>query len=172
MKESVKNYLLYVGNFYPHKNLKRLVLAFNKIIQETGLNYSLVLVGGKVPDRKNKIIITGYVDDNRLNNLYRGADLYVFPSLYEGFGLPVLEAMKRGVAVICSNTSCLPEILGDAAEYFDPLDIEDMAEKIKRILFDKSLKNELIEKGFERVKKYDWWKTAEETLSIYENIPS
>jgi glycosyltransferase involved in cell wall biosynthesis len=171
MRELAENYILYVGNFYPHKNLKRLVLAFRKLIRETNADYSLVLVGGNNYSEEDKIIITGYVDDNRLNNLYRRADLYVFPSLYEGFGLPALEAMKRGVAVVSSNASCLPEILGDAAMYFNPHSIDDIAEKIKKVLFDKDLKNNLIKRGFERLRNYDWRKTAEETLTCYENIP-
>lgn len=169
MKGSVKKYLLYVGNFYPHKNLKKMILAFEKIIKETNLDYCLILVGGSVYGRKNRIIITGYVDDHELNNLYRGADLYIFPSLYEGFGLPALEAMKRNVAVVSSNTSCLPEVLGNAALYFDPSSVEDMAEKIKRVLLNKDIKNNLIKKGLERLKNYDWQRTAEETLKIYES---
>jgi len=131
----------------------------------------LVLVGGKAYGEKDGVIFTGYVDDNRLNNLYRGAELYVFPSLYEGFGLPALEAMKRGVAVVVSNTSCLPEILGGSAMYFNPYDIDDIAEKIKRIISDKELKDIMIKRGFEKIKKYDWQKMAAETLILYKKIP-
>ncbi len=148
-----KPYILYVGNAYPHKNLKRLNLAFEKVKQD-GLNYELVL-------------ITDFVDDKELDNLYRNASLFVFPSLSEGFGLPPLEAMARGVAVVSSNATSLPEILGDGALYFNPLDIDDMAEKIKKALTDENLRKKLIEKGFEQVKKYSWRKMAEETLELY-----
>lgn len=170
MRGLTEKYLLYVGNFYPHKNIKRLISAFKKIIRETDLDYSLVLVGGNVYKEEGGIIITGYIDDNTLNNLYGGASLYVFPSLCEGFGLPALEAMKRGVAVVSSNTSCLPEILGDSAIYFNPLNVDDMAEKIKKVLFDKNLRDALIKRGLDKSKEYDWQKTAKETLSIYEGI--
>lgn len=148
-----KPYILYVGNAYPHKNLKRLNLAFEKIKQD-GLNYELVL-------------ITDFVDDKELDNLYKNAALFVFPSLSEGFGLPPLEAMARGVPVVSSNATSLPEILGDAALYFNPLDINDMAEKIKKALLDENLRKKLVEKGFEQVKKYSWQKMAEKTLELY-----
>lgn len=157
-----KPYILYVGNDYPHKNLKRLCLAFKKL----NLDYQLVL-------------ITDFVSDEELNKLYRNASLFVFPSLIEGFGLPPLEAMARGVPVACSNTGSLPEILGEAVVYFNPLDIDDMAEKmrsilsndgIKKTLSNDRVKKDLIEKGFEQVKKYNWGKMAKETLRVYKNI--
>lgn len=169
MRELPEKYLLYVGNFYPHKNLKRLISAFKKISREINSNYSLVLVGGNEYFETGNIIITGKIDDNRLNNLYRDAELYVFPSLYEGFGFTPLEAMKRGTAVVASNASCLPEILGGAALYFNPLSIKDIAEKIKKVLLDGPLKNSLTKQGIERAKNYNWRKTAEETLKIYES---
>ena len=154
MKElAEKPYILYVGNDYPHKNLKRLNLAFKKVVED-GLDYQLIL-------------ITEFVSEQELDNLYRNASLFVFPSLSEGFGLPPLEAMARGVPVVSSSATSLPEILGDAAIYFNPLDIDDMAEKIKKALLDEGLRNNLIEKGFEQIKKYSWQKMAEETLKIY-----
>lgn len=153
MKESAKPYILYVGNDYPHKNLKRLKLACEKI-REDGLKYSLIL-------------ITGFVSEQELDNLYKNASLFVFPSMYEGFGLPPLEAMKRGLVVVSSNASCLPEILGDAALYFNPINIDDMAEKIKKALTDQEMRQRLIKEGFEQVKKYSWQKMARETLETY-----
>lgn len=151
MKESAKKpYVLYVGNDYPHKNLKRLILAFKKL----NLDYKLVL-------------ITNFVSDEELDNLYKNAALYVCPSLYEGFGLSSLEAMKRGVPVASSDATCLPEVLGNAAIYFNPLDIDDMVEKIKRVLLDKDLRKRLTQKGLEQVKKYSWAKMAKETLAVY-----
>lgn len=148
-----KPYILYIGNDYPHKNLARLKSAFEKIRQE-GLDYELVL-------------ITKWVSDEELDKLYRNASLYVFPSLYEGFGLPPLEAMKRGVPVVASNATCMPEILGDAALYFNPLDVDDIADKIKKALIDRESRERLIKEGFERIKKYNWQKMAQETLEIY-----
>lgn len=153
MKEFGKKYILYIGNDYPHKNLERLKLAFEKT-KKDGLDCELILV-------------TNFVSEQKLENLYRSASLFVFPSLYEGFGLPPLEAMKRGVPVVSSNATCLPEILGDAALYFNPFDIDDIAEKIKKVLADKNLREQLIQKGFAQVKKYSWKKMAEETLKLY-----
>ena len=153
MKESRK-YILYVGNNYPHKNLKRLKLAFEKL----NLDYGLILV-------------TKHVEDEKLDELYKNASLYVQPSLVEGFGLPPLEAMTRGVPVASSNTACLPEILGSAAMYFNPLDVDDITEKMRAILLNNEIKKELIRKGFEQVKKYSWQKMAKQTLEIYRKIP-
>jgi len=173
MKEFHKKpYLLYVGNAYPHKNLENLILAFRKIKQDN-FDLQLVLVGGddyfykKLKKNNNDVIFTGFIKDEDLNVLYNNAALYVFPSLYEGFGLPPLEAMKRGVPVASSNATCLPEVLGDAAIYFNPLDVDDMAEKIKKALLDEGLRKNLIQKGFEQIKKYSWQKMARETLEVY-----
>lgn len=153
MKELYKPYILYVGNDYPHKNLKRLKLAFEKL-KKQGFNYGLVLA-------------TKFVSEQELDDLYKNASLFVFPSLYEGFGLPPLEAMKRGVPVVSSNATCLPEILGNAVLYFNPLDVNDIADKIKKVLTDKNLREQLIQKGFEQVKKYSWEEMARETLKLY-----
>src|SRR4030042_1577155 len=113
MKELRKPYLLYVGSNYPHKNLKRLISAFNKLTKDDKLDYELVLV------------TDNFISDKELDKLYKDADLFVFPSLSEGFGLPPLEAMARCLPVACSRNAALPEILGAAAIYFDPLDISD-----------------------------------------------
>ncbi|MFH1129674.1 MAG: glycosyltransferase family 1 protein [Patescibacteria group bacterium] len=156
MKELANQYILYVGNDYPHKNLERLKLACEKIRQD-GLKYSLIL-------------ITGFVSEKELDDLYKNASLFVFPSLYEGFGLPPLEAMKRGVPVVASNLTCVPEILGDAVLYFNPLNVDDIAEKIKTALINREIREELIKKGFEQIKKYDWSKMSRETLEIYKTI--
>lgn len=154
MKEFPKKpYILYVGNDYPHKNLKRLISAFKKL----NLDYQLVL-------------ITDFVNDRELDKLYKNASLYVCPSLHEGFGLPPLEAMKRGVPVVSSNATCLPEILGIGAIYFNPLSVDDMTDEIKRVLLDEDLRKRLIEKGFKQIRKYSWQKMAEETLNIYSTL--
>lgn len=171
-------YLLYVGNAYPHKNLEGLI----KIFENLNLDYQLVLVGKEdyfykrlkketaKSKIKNKIIFTGFVSEKELANLYRNAQLYVFPSFVEGFGLPGLEAMSYGLPVVASNSSCLPEIYGEAAIYFNPKDLEDVTEKIKKGLFDQNLRRALIAKGFEQVKKYSWQKCAEKTLEIYTTV--
>lgn len=172
-----KPYLLYVGNAYPHKNLEGLIKFFKKI----NLEYQLVLVGKedyfykrlkqetKESKVKDKIIFTDFVSEKELADLYRNARLYVFPSFVEGFGLPGLEAMSYGLPVAASNSSCLPEIYGQAAVYFDPKNLEDMAEKIEKVLFDENLRQELIIMGFEQIKKYSWRKCAEQTLAVYNN---
>jgi len=158
MKEYPKSYLLYVGNDYPHKNLKRLKLAFDKLVKENNLDYQLILV-------------TKFISEEELNNLYKNATLYVCPSLSEGFGLPPLEAMARGVPVVCSNNTCLPEILGEAAVYFNPLDVNNITEKIKKVLLNKDFRLELIRRGFEQIKKYSWLKMTRKTSEIYQNTP-
>jgi len=180
-----KPYLLYVGNAYPHKNLERLIEAYKIILPQTDLK--LVLVGRidyfysgikkMVYDLKieDKVIFTDMIDDNDLNELYQNALVYVFPSLMEGFGLPGLEAMRRGLPVISSNIGSLTEIYGSAAQYFNPYDTKEIAEIILKITKDQNLIEDLKKRGFEQVKKYSWVKCAEETLKIYnswQNTPS
>lgn len=174
-------YLLYVGNAYPHKNLESLIEAFKILVTDFDRKLQLVLVGEKdyfyqrleklVCSRYSgilkNIIFTGFVPDKSLNIFYRYAEVYVFPSLCEGFGLPALEAMSHGLLVVSSNSTCLPEILGPAALYFDPENTQEIAEKIKKALEDEKLKEALIAKGFTQIKKYSWAKMAEETLSCY-----
>jgi len=171
-------FLLYVGRVQPHKNIRRLIDAF-ELLQKTNPNLKLVLVGKKdtlaeqnLEYAKGKgiknIIATGYASEGQLRWLYENCAMYCFPSLSEGFGLPSLEAMKHGAPVASSNATCLPEVNGDAAHYFDPLDVKDMAEKINDILTNDKLRNNLVKKGSEQVKKYSWKKMAEETLAIYE----
>lgn len=172
-----KKYIMYVGQQSDYKNVRRLVLAH----QETLLQYpnlGLVLVGGINASAKNNqrwvekhnyknITFTGFVSDEELSWLYKHTQAYVFPSLMEGFGLPGLEAMQQGAAVVSSQNTCLPEIYGDAAIYFDPELVDDMAEKIATLLSDTGLKNTLVENGYKQVKKYSWKKTAAQTLQIY-----
>ncbi|MFH1509020.1 MAG: glycosyltransferase family 1 protein [bacterium] len=177
-----KDYILYVGNAHPHKNLDRLIEAF-KIICKKRNDLKLVLVGKKdyfysrleeesiknhSADFMKNVKFPGFVTDRELAALYRQASLYVFPSLYEGFGLPPIEAMTCGIPVISANTSCLPEILGEAADYFDPYKTEEMAQKIIDLIDDEEKKCDLINKGFSLIKKYSWHNLAEKTLDIYE----
>lgn len=175
----IKPYILYVGNAYPHKNLERLVLAF-KEVSKTHSGLSLVLAGNEdyfykrlkkfVADNNvSGVVFSGHIDEYHLPTIYREAKLYVFPSLYEGFGLPPLEAMAKNVPVASSNASCLPEILGKAAYYFDPRGISETKEAIEKVLTDNILRKELIEAGKIQIQKYSWEKMAMETLEIYKN---
>ncbi len=134
------------------------------------------IAGFPTPYSKNEIDAR-FRDNNRIQSIrdiqmaleifYQNASLYVFPSLCEGFGLPPLEAMSFGVPVACSSATCLPEILGESAAYFDPYNPNEIAAKINQIFSEESLRQELINKGFEQIKKYSWRKTGEETQKIY-----
>ncbi len=176
-----KPYLLYIGNAFPHKNLKRLIKAFNVVLSSKS-SLKLVLVG-KIDDfyksfqvlckelkiEKN-VIFTGRISDEELKWLYQNALIYVFPSLCEGFGLPGLEAMENGLPVVSSDGSCLPEIYGDAALYFNPRNTEEIVKAILELLNNKELRDKLIKKGYNRIKKFSWQKCAQETLEIYKSI--
>jgi len=174
-------FILYVGNAYPHKNLEGLINVFEKI-KQTNNSLLLVLVGKedyfykqiKEKAKKSKyskdIIFPGFVPDKDLINFFKLALVYVFPSFYEGFGLPPLEAMQNGCPVVSSNKTCLPEILGNAVEYFNPENKNEMIEKINKLINNINLRKQLINNGYERVKKYDWNKCIKETLKIYYNI--
>ncbi len=170
-----KKYLLYVGNVKPHKNLKKLIEAYKQLHQQHKINIPLRIVGEEnkfitgMPELKKNISesswsewikFTGWVDDNELRNQYENAAALVLPSLYEGFGLPPLEAMACGCPCVVSNAASLPEICGDAVLYCNPYDTNDIAEKIYTILEDKKLQVELISKGYERIKLFNWEKTA------------
>jgi len=132
---------------------------------------SLKLNKAWMEQRKFKdIIFTDFVADEQLAWLYQNARAYVFPSLMEGFGLPGLEAMLYGTPVVSSNATCLPEVYEDAAHYFDPKDIIQMADAINDVLTDKKLRDELVQKGFKQAKKYSWKRTAEQTLDVYKHV--
>lgn len=171
-----KKYVLYVGALRRYKNVLRLIKAMERI---KSFNTVLLIVGDNrggyykelidyVKTRRLETLVNflGYVDDKTLANLYYGARAFIFPSLYEGFGLPPLEAMLCGCPVVASRTSSIPEACGDAALYFDPEDVEDMAEKIRLVLSDHNLRSLLIKRGKERVKEFTWERTAEKTLNL------
>lgn len=176
-----QDYLIYLGQWRVHKNIPRLIRGFAKAVRR-GLKSQLVIVGrqdrGTIDLAKlinelgldGKVILTGFIPDDELPGLYSGASVFAFPSLAEGFGLPPLEAMSRGVPVISSNVSCMPEVLGDAALYFDPYDANDIAKTIEKIMADSDLRKQLIAKGYKQVKKYSWKKMAKETLLVYNKI--
>lgn len=172
-----KEFILYVGQQSDYKNIKRLGDAHQKLLASHP-DLGLILVG-----KKNKavqqteayfsakgyrnILFTGFIEDAQRDWLYTQTSAYVFPSLMEGFGLPGLEAMGYGAPVISSNATCLPEVYGDAAEYFDPLDVEAIAGAIDRVISDTALRSALIEKGHAQVAQYSWRRMAEETLAVY-----
>lgn len=170
------NFLLYVGSHQPRKNIIGLLRAFK--LSRCRADYRLV-VAGKRDGRKEvykeveklslqkEVIFTDFVALEDMPSLYSAASLFVFPSFYEGFGLPPLEAMACGTAVICSNRTSLPEVVGEAALTFDPSDTVAMAEIMDTVLYNKKLKEDLISKGFSQVKKFSWQNTAQGLLNIY-----
>jgi glycosyltransferase involved in cell wall biosynthesis len=173
-----KRYIMYTGKPMPHKNLGRLIDAF-VVLQKTYPELVLVLAGKKdanyarheervLREGIQNVIFTGFVSEGQLRWLYENCAAYVFPSLSEGFGLPGLEAMVHGAPVVSSNATCLPEVYGDAAHYFDPLDTSDIAAKIGEMLEDEALRSNLIKKGKKQAAKYSWRRTAEQTLEVYE----
>jgi glycosyltransferase involved in cell wall biosynthesis len=173
-------YILFVGGLTPLKNFSRLALAFDTIADK--YNYHLVVTGFKrfkFKDHietveklrnKDKIHFCGFVPDEDLPGLYNLADVFVFPSLYEGFGLPVLEAMACGCPVITSKTGCTKEVTSDAALLVNPYNPIDIAEKIESLINNRELKEGLKIKGLNRVRNFSWEKCAKETLSIFESV--
>lgn len=183
----IGNFILYVGSAYPHKNLEMLLAVFFEFYKKYP-DFRLMLVGcedyfyrylkqkaekmelWREKDQTSPVIFAGYIPDAELEVLYQQACFYIFPSLYEGFGLPPLEAMAKGCPVLSSNRSCLPEILGKAALYFNPKDKNDMLIKMEKITSDKNLREALIKKGYEQSKKYNWRECARQTLDVYRSI--
>lgn len=180
---NLDKFILYVGSAFPHKNLETLIKSF-EVLQTLQPELKLLLVGKREyhseqlekfadqsPARKN-IVFTGFVSDTELKWLYQNAEAYVFPSLSEGFGLPGLEAMVHGCPVVSSNATCLPEVNGDAAIYFDPQDEQNMADKINLVLTDKKLRKELVEKGSKQAAKFSWHRMTKQTLDVYNTVLS
>jgi len=178
-----KQFIMYVGRAAPHKNLRRLVEAFIAL-KKSQPDLMMALVG-KNDDNYHRleayvtskrmadsIVFTDFASEGELKWLYQNTAAYVFPSLSEGFGLPGLEAMMHGAPVVSSNATCLPEIYGAAARYFDPSNTRDMASKINDVLSSAGLRGELIKKGRDRAPKFSWQKMAKETLKIYEHTLS
>ncbi|MFA6105487.1 MAG: glycosyltransferase family 1 protein [Patescibacteria group bacterium] len=176
-----KPYALYVGVAYSHKNLPFLLSAWSKFCEKNKNSYQLVLSGKRnffyerlfkqfKPLFENEsVIFTDYLDDELLGTLYAHSQLLVYPSLHEGFGLPPLEAMSAGIPVVTSKSSCLPEVLGDAAIYFDPTNENELVTALESGFSDNKLRNELIAKGKIISQKYDWHNTAKETWEVYKN---
>jgi glycosyltransferase involved in cell wall biosynthesis len=171
-------YILFVGTLQPRKNISKLIEAFSLLKQ----GYELVIIGKKgwmydeilaAPHKygvESHVKFLDYVSDEDLPSFYKHAELFVLPSLYEGFGLPVLEAMKYDCPVATSNISSLPEAGGDAAIYFDPKDAGDIAQSIEKVVNNKELRDMMIKKGREQIKKFSWEKSAKETLAVLESV--
>ena len=176
-----ERYILCVGTIEPRKNLTRLLHAFQALAVDD-LSEALVIVGqrgwlygdffaelARSPVR-DRVIFPGYVPDEALPAIYAGAQALAFPSLYEGFGLPVLEAMACGTPVACSGTSSLPEVAGDAALTFDPHSQRAIAETLRRVLEDADLRSELVQRGLRQAARFSWERVAEETTSVYDAV--
>ena len=175
-------YVLYVGTMEPRKNVVTLLKAYRCFLDSYQMKCCLVIAGEKgwlyeeifeILERltlRPNVIFTGRVLDEELPYLYKGAGLFVYPSLYEGFGLPPLEAMASGTPVVTSNTSSLPEVAGDAALMVSPIDVDGLAGAMFRVLSDENLRKELIEKGLERASKFSWEETAARTVQAYNEV--
>ncbi len=185
IKESLpSNYFIFVGTIEPRKNLGRLLEAWRIVRSRmTGKWKHKLLIAGaegwgcasireqaREKGIEDDLITLGYVEKEDLPALYRGAEALVFPSIYEGFGLPPLEAMAQGTPVISSSKASLPEVVGEAAIMFDPYNPDEIADAIIRIAEDRKLRDELISRGKERVKSFSWQKTARETLELYRKL--
>ena len=176
-----KNYLLYVGAIQPRKNLIALIKAFEIFKKKNPSDLKLVLAGGKAWQwedtikaversfHKDDIILTGSVPFAELPILYNCAGIFIYPTLYEGFGITTLEAFASGVPVIVANNSSLPEVAGEAAQYFDANKPEELAEKISKVLDDKNLQEEMIAKGKKQLQKFSWEKCTRETLEFFKS---
>lgn len=177
-----KPYILFVGTLEPRKNIINLIRAYNILPTSLKRNYQLVICGKKgwyyeeifrtvsELNLEGNVIFTGYVPDKDIPLLMSGAEIFVYPTFYEGFGLPPLEAMSCGTPVISSNVSSIPEVVGDAGILINPNDTEELSNAIMRILNDENLKRQLISRGLQQAKKFSWEKTAKETLDVYNKI--
>ncbi len=175
-------FVLAVGTIQPRKNLPRLLDAFAILMRSLGFDCKLVLVGkfgwmeSGLPDKASQLgisqdlILTGYVSDDDVPIFYNAAETLVYPSLFEGFGLPPLEAMACGTPVITANRTSLPEVVGDAGIMVDPYDTDALADAMSRVLSDESLRAEMSAQGLKQAKEFDWERAAQKALSIYREV--
>lgn len=176
-----ERFVLFVGAMVANKNLDRLLRSFQRVAKERACrDVGLVIVGGEAWNSRplqerarelgleDRLTFTGYVPDEDLRTLYSLARVYAFPSLVEGFGLPVLESFACGTPVVTSKVTAMPEVAGDAALLVDPLDEEELAGALFRALTEEELRRELVRKGYERAQQFTWERTAQRTLAVYE----
>jgi len=181
------DYILHLGTLHPRKNLLRLVEAFALLQKDLGprtSDWRLVLAGRKgwlyeplfrrvaALGLEDGVVFTGYIPQGDLAPLLSGAHCFAFPSLYEGFGFPVLEAMTCGTPVICSDTSSLPEVVGDAALLVDPEDSQAWAEALRRLLTNAELRRSLIQRGYRQVQRFSWPRAAQQVLEVFAEVGS
>ncbi len=173
-------YIMAFSSLSAHKNIPRLISAFAAV--SSSVPHALVLVG-HLPEKADartamqlaggdRVVFTGYIPDAEVDALMKGAALFAFPSLYEGFGLPILDAQHAGVPIACSSAGALPEIAGEGALLFDPYSVDDMADALRRCLLDVGLRASLIECGTGNVRRFSWDTTARETLAVYKAVAS
>jgi len=175
-------FVLYVGNIKPHKNLVRLIEAFDELRRSGFEHVKLLIIGdeiSKLPSLRRavhhyklhkQVRFLGYLSDDQLAILYRLASVFAFPSLYEGFGLPPLEAMASGTPVVTSNVSSLPEVVGDAAVLVNPYDVDAIVEGLRRVLTDPALAAEMRRKGIERAREFSWERSVAKTWGVYQQV--
>ena len=177
-----RQFILFVGTIEPRKNLRRLVEAFDQLLRTTSLSPKLVIAGGqgwlmddfmsliKLKRLEDRVCLTGYLQDDDLCGLYSTCAAFVYPSLYEGFGLPPLEAMACGAPVITSRIPSLMETVGGAARLVDPNNVEDLARAMTQMLSDEKVREHYAEAGGNQVKKFSWDQTAVKTLAVYHDL--
>jgi glycosyltransferase involved in cell wall biosynthesis len=181
-------FVISVGGIHERKNVVRLIHAFSRLVDQWGYSGKLVITGSvsgapyqikmkrlcdaavKETGLEERVVFTGFIPDEELDSLLRRADFLVYPSLYEGFGIPVLEAMKVGTPVITSNLTAMPEVAGGAAVLVDPYDIEQIVSQMSELLQNDKLRKELIKKGVERASHYSWERTSEQYLELYKKV--
>jgi glycosyltransferase involved in cell wall biosynthesis len=177
-----KKYILYLGTLKPNKNIDKLIRSYKLLITNYELKDTCLVIAGKKgwlyedlfnlvreKDLEDRVIFTGFVEDEEVQPIMAGAEVFVMPSYWEGFGIPVLEAMAAGTPVVCSDQASLPEVAGEAGLYVNPDEPEDIAEKINRVLTDDKLRKDLIQSGREQVKKFSWDKCSQKILKTIIN---
>lgn len=177
-----REYILFVGTIEPRKNVERLLKAFEILKSKYHIPHQLILAGGKGWNDKSifqtaqsincadDVVFTGYVSSAEKNTLYQRASVFVFPSIYEGFGIPPLEAMCHGCPVVCADTASLPEVVGDAAELVNPENVENIADGIFRVLSSDNYRQELTKRGYDRAKTFSWETSAHRLTEVCKNL--
>ena len=175
-------FVLYLGGFSSRKNVRSLIIAFSKVYKNLDEKYKLVIIGANKDDSgklyelctslnlNSSVIFTGFVPEEHLPAFYNGCDVFAYPSFYEGFGLPPLEAMSCGAPVITSNITSIPEVVGNAGVLIDPYDTNRLVDELGKLLCNEGLRQELSLKGLDRAKDFNWINTAKKTLDAYEQV--